>query len=85
VIYDGLEISKAMFAAFEAANLIEPVEVEIKLDEHTQYDLPDLFTISQERFAALDGAALEGCIGPGSWPPPNGSCRRWAMSDSWSS
>ena len=60
VIYDGLEISKAMFAAFEAANLIEPVDVEIKLDEHTQYDLPDLYTISQERFAGLDGAALEG-------------------------
>jgi hypothetical protein len=51
VIYDGLEISKAMFAAFEAANLIEPVDVEIKLDEHTQYDLPDLYTISQARFA----------------------------------
>jgi hypothetical protein len=59
VIYDGLEISKAMFAAFEAHGLIEPVDVEIKLDEHTQYDLPDLFTISQERFAGLDGAALE--------------------------
>jgi hypothetical protein len=60
VIYDGLEISKSMFAAFEAANLIEPVDVEIKLDEHTQYDLPDLYTISQARFADLDGAALEG-------------------------
>lgn len=59
VIYDGLEISKAMFAAFETHGLIEPVDVEIKLDEHTQYDLPDLYTISQERFAGLDGAALE--------------------------
>jgi hypothetical protein len=59
VIYDGLEFSQAMFATFEAHGLIEPVEVEIKLDEHTQYDLPDLFTISQERFAALDAAALE--------------------------
>jgi hypothetical protein len=59
VIYDGLEISKAMFAAFEAHGLIESVDVEIKLDEHTQYDLPDLFTISQERFAGLDSAALE--------------------------
>jgi hypothetical protein len=59
VIYDGLEISKAMFVAFETHGLIEPVDVEIKLDEHTQYDLPDLFTISQERFAGLDGAALE--------------------------
>ncbi|MBO9558360.1 MAG: SapC family protein [Caulobacter sp.] len=59
VIYDGLEFSKAMFAAFEAANLIEPVDVEIKLDEHTQYDLPELYTISQDRFAALDGEALQ--------------------------
>jgi hypothetical protein len=60
VIYDGLEFSKAMFAAFEAHGLIEPVDVEIKLDEHTQYDLPDLYTISQARFAGLEGAALEG-------------------------
>jgi hypothetical protein len=59
VIYDGLEIGKAMFAAFEAAGLLEPVDVEIKLDDHAQYDLPGLFTISQERFAGLDGAALE--------------------------
>ena len=59
VIYDGLEISNAMFAAFEARGLIEPIDVEIKLDEHTQYDLPDLYTISQERFAALDAGGLE--------------------------
>lgn len=59
VIYDGLEASKAMFAAFQAHGLLEPVNVEIKLDEHTEYDLPDLYSISQERFAALDGAALE--------------------------
>lgn len=59
VIYDGLEASKAMFAAFEAHGLVEPVDVEIKLDDYTQYDLPDLYSISQERFAALDGAALQ--------------------------
>lgn len=59
VIYDGLEFSKAMFQAFEANGLIEPIDVEIKLDEHTQYDLPDLYTISQDRFAALDAGALE--------------------------
>ncbi|MFZ0268856.1 SapC family protein [Caulobacter sp.] len=60
VIYDGLEFSKAMFAAFEAADLIEPVDVEIKLDEHTQYDLPELYTISQDRFAGLAADELEG-------------------------
>lgn len=59
VIYDGLEFSKAMFAAFEAHGLVEPVDVEIKLDDYTQYDLPDLYTISQDRFAALDAAGLE--------------------------
>jgi hypothetical protein len=73
VIYDGLEIGKAMFAAFEAAGLIEPVDVEIKLDDHTQYDLPDLFTISQERFAAWTARRWSGCIGPAFWPPPSGS------------
>jgi hypothetical protein len=65
VIYDGLEISKSMFAAFEAHGLIEPVDVEIKVDDHTQYDLPDLFTISQERFAGLDAAGLEALHGSG--------------------
>jgi hypothetical protein len=59
LIYDGLEIGKAMFAAFQAHDLIEPVDVEIKLDDHVQYDLPDLYAVSQERFASLDGAALE--------------------------
>jgi hypothetical protein len=59
LIYDGLEIGKAMFAAFQAHELIEPVDVEIKLDDHVQYDLPDLYAVSQERFASLDGAALE--------------------------
>jgi len=48
-----------MFDAFEAHDLIEPVEVEIKLDEYVQYDLPDLYSISQAQFAGLDGAALE--------------------------
>jgi hypothetical protein len=59
VIYDGLEFSKVMFAAFEAHGLIEPIDVEIKLDDYTQYDLPELYTISQDRFAALDAAGLE--------------------------
>ena len=72
VIYDGLEFSKAMFAAFEAHGLVEPVDVEIKLDDYTQYDLPDLYTISQDRFAALDAAGLEalhrsGFLGAAQW------------------
>lgn len=58
-IHEGAEISKPMFAAFEETGLIEPVSVEIKLSDTEQYDLPDFYTISQERLARLDGASLE--------------------------
>jgi len=59
MIYDGAEVAKPMFAAFEEAELIEPMDLSIKLDEQTQYKLPDFFTISQDRLEALDGIALE--------------------------
>lgn len=57
-IYDGLEMGPAMFAAFGDLALIEPVAVEIKLDDGRSYDLPDLYTISQERLAGLGAADL---------------------------
>jgi hypothetical protein len=77
----GWSRRKAMFAAFEALGLIEPVDVEIKLDDHTQYDLPDLFTISPGPLGRPGRRRRwRGCIGPACWPPPNGSCRPWAMS-----
>jgi hypothetical protein len=56
----GLEVSTAMFAAFAALDLIEPVKLEIKLDDQEGYSLLGLHTISQPRLAALDGASLEG-------------------------
>ena len=59
MIYDGAEVAKPMFAAFEEAELIEAMDLSIKLDEQTQYKLPDFFTISQDRLEALDGIALE--------------------------
>lgn len=58
-IRDGIEASKAMFATFTALNLIEPVKVEIKLDDEQGYSLVGLHTISREKLLALDGAALE--------------------------
>jgi hypothetical protein len=57
-IHDGMAVSKAMFAAFAAANLIEPVKVEIKFNDEEGYDLPGLYTISEERLRALDGEVL---------------------------
>jgi hypothetical protein len=58
-IYSGMEVQRAMFAAFEEAGLIRPVAVEIMLSEERRYDLPDFSTIDQDRLAALDGATLE--------------------------
>jgi hypothetical protein len=58
-IYAGREASAPMFAAFEALDLLEPVTIDIALDETRRYSLPDCYTIAEARFAALDGAALE--------------------------
>jgi hypothetical protein len=59
IIYLGIEASRPMFAAFEEAGLIEPVEIEIKLNDAKQYSLPQYYTIAEEKLAALDGSALE--------------------------
>lgn len=58
-IYAGSELAGPMYAAFDAAGLIEPVTLEIMLNEVERYDLPDHCTISPERLASLDGAELE--------------------------
>lgn len=59
ILFHGVELQKTMFAAFEEANLIDPVSVEIKLHEREQYHLRNHFTISEAKLAALGGAALE--------------------------
>lgn len=58
-IRDGIEISKAMFAAFQEFELIEPVKVEVKLNENEAYNLVGLETINQTKLATLSGTALE--------------------------
>jgi hypothetical protein len=57
-IYDGMELARAMFAAFEAAGLIEPVRLEIALSETERYDVDPFSSIAPERLAALDGETL---------------------------
>lgn len=59
IIHDGATINNSMFAAFIDAGLVAPVEIKIQLDDHTEYKLPDLFSISREALAGLDGATLE--------------------------
>ncbi|HEU4600367.1 MAG TPA: SapC family protein [Steroidobacteraceae bacterium] len=58
-IRDGFDVSKDMFAAILEFDLIEPVNVEIKLNENEAYSLVGLQTINQTKLASLDGAALE--------------------------
>jgi len=57
-IREGVEISKAMFAAFTALDLIEPVKLEVKLDDEHGYSVVGLHTISRQRLQALEDAAL---------------------------
>lgn len=59
LIYQGLSAIQPMFAAFEEAGLIEPVKVEIALNDTKRYTLLDLHSIEEAKLAALDGAALE--------------------------
>jgi hypothetical protein len=59
LIHLGAQIKDAMFAAFIEAGLLAPIEVDIKLDDSTEYKLPGLFSISREALTELDGATLE--------------------------
>jgi hypothetical protein len=57
-IRTGLEVSKAMFAAFTAADLIEPVKIEVKFSSEEQYDLHGMYTINQKKLGELDAETL---------------------------
>ncbi|MFD1218277.1 MULTISPECIES: SapC family protein [Microbulbifer] len=59
LILDGAEIAKPMFKTFEEMGLIESVELNVRLDEQVEYNLPDFFTVNTERLSALDGTSLE--------------------------
>jgi len=57
-IREGLEVSKGMFDALTAMDLIEPMNVEIKFTDDLQYDLRGLYGINQSKLAALDCDSL---------------------------
>lgn len=58
-IREGVEVGKAMFAAFTALDLIEPVTLDVKLSDDEGYNVVGLYTIDQRKLAALDGGSLE--------------------------
>jgi hypothetical protein len=53
----GLDASKAMIEAFIAVDLIEPLNIEIEIDDQ-QYQLVGFHTINQDKFAGLDAQKL---------------------------
>lgn len=58
-IREGMELGRVMYAAFDSLGLIEPVKLDIKLDEEHGYSVVGLHTISRKKLAELDGASLE--------------------------
>jgi hypothetical protein len=57
-IHEGLEISKAMFAAYVELDLIEPVKLEVNVSDTEKYGLEGLHTINREKLRALDSESL---------------------------
>lgn len=59
MIHQGHALAKPMFDAFQELDIIEPITVEMQLSDREKCTALDFFSISEEKFAALDGPALE--------------------------
>jgi hypothetical protein len=57
-LHSGLGLNDDVFSAWLDVGILAPVKVDIRIDETTGYDIPDLFSISGEALARLDGPAL---------------------------
>ena len=57
-LHNGMALNDAVFAAFLNAGILAPVKVDIRLSDTVGYDIPDLFSISADALAQLDGPAL---------------------------
>jgi len=64
-LHSGLSLNDDVFAAYLEAGILAPVKVDIRVDETMGYDIPDLFSISGEALAQLDGAVLASLNGNG--------------------
>lgn len=58
-IFLGHQLLDPMVAAFSAAGLLRPVNLELRTGEHEVFAIANAITVDRERLAALDGAALE--------------------------
>ena len=57
-IRDGAEFGAAMFATFDSMGLIQPVNLDVQLDDRHHVSVSGLHSIDRERLAALDAGSL---------------------------
>ena len=57
-IHEGMQVGKAMFAAFAEHNLIEPMTLEVKVTPEQTFNLGGLHGINMEKLRGLDKEAL---------------------------
>lgn len=58
-LHDGVAIAQTFFAALQELDLIEPVTFEVKTSKTKQYTIPEVFSISHEKFQKLPAEALD--------------------------
>lgn len=58
-IYDGAAIAKHMFDAYRAAELLEPVDIEVNAGEGKTYRIKEYYTINEERLLNLESEKLQ--------------------------
>lgn len=55
---DGVALTKPMFDAFLALDLVAPVDLEVKFTGHETLSLQGFYSLDREKLAALDSASL---------------------------
>ena len=59
-LHRGIALSKEMFAAFTALDLIDPINLQIKLGPEETHNLLGYYTVNADKLRALDATALAG-------------------------
>jgi len=58
-IRDGTEFGTAMFAAFDSMGLLQPVNLDVQLDDKHRVSVSGLHGIDREKLTALDAGSLQ--------------------------
>jgi hypothetical protein len=57
-IHEGLEFGRVMTAAFQQLDLLEPLKLEVKVNETQKYAIEGLHTLNEDKLRALEGESL---------------------------